>query len=78
MKQESSDSSLSESDSSEESDFKTKRRNKKKKYQEKKQEPIKLFTKLTGKLPTKAYKSKILKFKLDEDPLQCRIYFITL
>ena len=29
-----------------------------------------------AKLLKTAYKSKIIKFKLDEDPLQCRIYFI--
>ena len=28
-------------------------------------------------LLTKAYKSKIIKFKLDEDLLQRRIYFLT-
>ena len=28
------------------------------------------------KFLTASYKSKIIKFKLDEDPLQCRIYFI--
>ena len=26
---------------------------------------------------TEAYKSKIIKFKLDEDPLRSRIYFLT-
>ena len=26
---------------------------------------------------TKAYKSKIIRFKMDEDPLQRRIYFLT-
>ena len=29
------------------------------------------------KLPTIAYKSKIIRFKMDEDPLQHRIYFLT-
>ena len=29
------------------------------------------------KLLTTAYKSKITKFKLDEDPIQRRIYFLT-
>ena len=29
------------------------------------------------KLLTTAYKSNIIKFKLDEDPLQRRIYFLT-
>ena len=33
--------------------------------------------KLTEKLLTKAYKLKVLKFKLDEDPLQRQIYFLT-
>ena len=32
---------------------------------------------LTEKLLTTAYKSKIIKFKLDEDPLQRRINFLT-
>ena len=26
---------------------------------------------------TTAYKSKIIRFKMDEDPLQCWIYFLT-
>ena len=26
---------------------------------------------------TTAYKSKIIRFKMNEDPLQCRIYFLT-
>ena len=29
------------------------------------------------KLPKTAYKYKVLKLKLDEDPLQRRIYFLT-
>ena len=33
--------------------------------------------KLTEKFLTTAYKSKIIRFKLDEDPLQRRIYFLT-
>ena len=50
-----------------------------KKYQKrKKQDPIKLFVKLTAKLPTTAYKLKVLKLKWDEDPLHRWIYFITL
>ena len=32
--------------------------------------------KFNGKLLTTAYKSKIIKFKLDEDPIQRRIYFL--
>ena len=31
----------------------------------------------TEKLMTTAYKSKTIKFKMDEDPLQCRIYHLT-
>ena len=30
-----------------------------------------------GKFLTTAYKSKIIRFKKDEDTLQCRIYFLT-
>ena len=33
--------------------------------------------KLTAELLTTAYKSKVLKSKLDEDPLQRQIYFLT-
>ena len=33
--------------------------------------------KVTVKFLTTAYKSKIIKFKLDKDPLQRRIYFLT-
>ena len=42
-----------------------------------KKDPIKLCTRLTEKLLTTAYKSKIIRFKLYEDPLQYRIYFLT-
>ena len=38
---------------------------------------IKLCAHLTAQLLLTAYKSKIIKFKLDEDPLQRRIYFLT-
>ena len=44
---------------------------------EEKQDPIQLCTKLTAKLLKTAYKLKILKSKLDEDPLQHRVYFLT-
>ena len=37
----------------------------------------KLCTQLTAKLLTTAYKSKIINFKLNEDPLQYQIYFLT-
>ena len=30
-----------------------------------------------AKLLTTAYKSKVIKFKLDEDPLERKIYFLT-
>ena len=39
---------------------------------------MKLCAKLTAKFLTTAYKLKILKFKLDEDPLRRRINFLTL
>ena len=73
-KQDSSDSLSSDSDSSDDSDYRRKRR-KKKSHQKK--DPIKLCVNLTAKLLTTAYKSKIIKFKLDEDPHQRRIYFLT-
>ena len=38
---------------------------------------IKQCATLTAKLLTAAYKSKIIRFKIDEDPLQRRIYFLT-
>ena len=67
----------SDSDFSDDRNYKRKIRDKKKKYQKiKKQDPIKLCAKLTAKLLTAAYKSKILKFKLDEDPLHRRNYFL--
>ena len=37
---------------------------------------IKLCTRLTAKLLTTAHKYKIIRFKVDEDPLQPRIYFL--
>ena len=51
------------------------RKNAKKKHREK--DPIKLYATLTEKLMTKEYKSKIIRFKMDKDPLQHRIYFLT-
>ena len=41
-----------------------------------KKKPIKLCSRLTEKLLTASYESKIIKFKLDEDPLQSRICFL--
>ena len=73
-KQDPLDSSLSDSDSSDDRDYRHKRRKKK---SHRKNDPIKLCAMLTAKLLTTAYKSKIIKFKLYEDPLQRRIYFFT-
>ena len=42
-----------------------------------KKEPIKLCATLTEKLLTTVYKSKIIRFKMYEDPLQGRIYLLT-
>ena len=77
-KDDSSDPSSSDdsddSDSSEDSDYKHRRR-KNKKHREK--DPIILCATLTAKLLTTAFISKTIRFKLDEDPLQRRIYFLT-
>ena len=72
-KQNSSDLPLRNSDSSNASDYRHKQRKKK---INRKKDPIKLCAQLTAKLLTTAYKSKIIKFKLDEDPLQRRIYLL--
>ena len=73
-KDDSSDLSSSDgsddSDSSEDSHYRRRRR-KNKKHREK--DPIRLCATLTAKLLTTAFKSKIIRFKLDEDPLQRRI-----
>ena len=42
-----------------------------------KNDPIKLCACLTEKSLTTAFKSKIIRFKMDENPLQLRIYFLT-
>ena len=73
-KQNSSYSSSSDADTSNDSDYRRKRCKKK---SHRKTDPIKLCARLMSKLLTTAYKSKIVRFKLDEDPLQYRIYFIT-
>ena len=39
--------------------------------------PIKICAHLLEKFTTTSYKSKIIRFKMDEDPLQRRIYFLT-
>ena len=61
-----------DSDSSEESHYRRRRRKNKK---HRKKDPIRLCATLTAKLLTTAFKSKMIRFKLDEDPLQRRIYF---
>ena len=63
-----------DSDSSDNSDYRCKRQ---KNTNHRKKDPIKLCTHLTAKLLTTAYKSKIIRFKMDEDPLQRRISFLT-
>ena len=75
-KQDASDSTLSrDSDFSNNSDHRRKRRKKK---SHRKKDPIKLCARLTEKFLTTAYKSKIIRFKMDEYPLQCWICFLTL
>ena len=69
-----SDPSLSDdSYSSNESNYRRKQCKDKK---HRKKDPIRLCTTLTAKLLKTAYKSKIIRFKMDEDPLQLRIYFL--
>ena len=77
-KDDSSDLSSSDdsddSDSSEDSQYRRRRRKNKK---HRKKDPIRLCATLTAKLLTILFKSKMIRFKLDEDPLQRRIYFLT-
>ena len=77
-KYDSSDPSSSDdsddSDSSEDSHYRRRQRKNKKHH---KKDPIRLCATLTAKLLTTAFKSKMIRFKLDEDPLQRRIYFLT-
>ena len=68
-------SSSDDSDSFDESDYRRKRRKGK---SNRKNGPIKLCARLTEKSMTTAYKSKIIRFKINEDPLQRQIYFLTL
>ena len=76
-KDDSSDPSSSDdsdgSDSSEDSHYRRRRRKNKK---PRRKESIRLCATLTAKLLTTAFKSKTIRFKLDEDPLQRRIYFL--
>ena len=67
-------SSSDDCDSSDDSHYRRKKRNNKK---HRKKDPIKLCATLTAKVLTTAYKSKIIRFKLGEDPLQRQIYFLT-
>ena len=67
-------SSSDDSDSSDNSHYRHKRRKNKK---HRKKYPIRLCATLTEKLLTTAYKSKIIRFKMDDYPLQRRIYFLT-
>ena len=39
-------------------------------------DPIEIFAKLKDKLLTAAYKPRVINLKLDENPLQRRVYFI--
>ena len=74
-KDDSSDpSSSDDSDYSDDSHYRRKRRKNKKHWEN---NPIKQCAILTTKLLTTAYNSKIIRFKMDEDPLQRRIYFLT-
>ena len=74
-KYDSSDPSSSDnSDSSDDSHYRRKRC---KNNKHRKKDPIKLCAHLTEKLLTTEYTSKIIRFKMDEDPLQRRIYFLT-
>ena len=75
QKDDSSDPYLSEdSDSSDGSNYRRKRRKKKKHRRE---DLIKQCATLTAKLLTTTHKSNTIRFKMDEDPLQRRIYFLT-
>ena len=75
QKYDSSDpSSSDDSDSSDVSHYRRRQRKDKKHW---KKDPIRLCANLTGKLLTTAYKSNIIRFKMDEDLLQRLIYFLT-
>ena len=75
-----SDSSSSESSVSSGDEYYKKRQYEKKDKNKRQSEtrfddPIKNCTKLTAKLLADAYTSKFNQFKLDEDPIQRRVYF---
>ena len=61
------------SDSSEDGHYRRRRHTH---TEHRKKDPIRLCATLTAKLLTIAFKSKMIRFKLDEDPLQRRIYFL--
>ena len=74
-KKDSSDpSSSDDSDSSYDSDYRRKQ-HKRKSHRE--NDPIKVCTNLTAKLLMTAYKSNIVRFKINEDSIQRRIYFLS-
>ena len=74
-KDDSSDpSSSDDSDSSDEIHYRHKQCKDKKHW---KMYPKRLCATLTAKLLTTAYKLNIIRFKMDEDPFQRRIYFLT-
>ena len=52
------------------------RRKRRKKKRHQKTDKIKLYERLTAKLLTTVYKLKIIRFKMDEEPLQRCIYFL--
>ena len=66
-------SSSNDSDSSDDSHYRFKWRNNKK---HQKNDLIRICATLTAKLMTTAYKSKNIRFKMDEDPLHSRIYIL--
>ena len=72
-KQDALDSPSCNYDSSDDSEY-IRKQHKKKIHQT--TDPIKLCARLMEKLLMTAYKSKIIRFKLGEDPLQRHIYFL--
>ena len=70
-------SSIDDSDSSDSSEDSHYRRRRRKNKKRRKEDPIRLCATLTAEFLTKAFKSKIIRFKMDEDSLQRRIYFLT-
>ena len=66
-------SSRDDSDLPDDSHYRRKRQKDKKHW---KKDPIRPCATLTAKLLTTAYNLKIVRFEMDEDPLQRRIYFL--